>query len=111
MHLWLFVLQGRRNRRRDLAAICSVMRRNVWLLLTAPLAGTLLFPAVADAQESKSLRGTKTPTHHASIAWYSWISPPRTSRRSIEGTLSTGVTGREHSGTLRSSPRWGLREL
>ena len=40
-----------------------------------------------------SLRGTKMAIHHAATAWYSWISPPRTSCRSIEGASSNGATG------------------
>jgi hypothetical protein len=38
----------------------------------------------------RPMRDTKTLIHHAATAWYSWIRPPRRSRRLISGTIVTG---------------------
>ena len=59
-------------------------------LLDHALAGPL--PLLQEDQEI-GLRGTKMAIHHAATAWYSWISPPRTSCRLIEGASSNGATG------------------
>lgn len=53
----------------------------------------------------KILRDTKTLIHHAATAWYSWIRPPRRSRRLISGTIVTGSMWLGLEGTRSSIPR------
>jgi len=61
---------------------------------------------VAGAQALRtSLRDTKTPIHHAATAWYSWIRPPRRSRRLISGTIVTGSMWLGLEGTRSLMPR------
>ena len=70
---------------------------------------------LADLDQAKvsdgGLRGAKTPTRHAATAWYSWIRPPRRSRRLTFGTTPTGSTWLCLSGTRKSMPRWGRSAL
>ena len=54
---------------------------------------------------AKTLRDTKTLIHHAATAWYSWIRPPRRSRRLISGTIVTGSMWLGLEGTRSSIPR------
>jgi len=57
------------------------------------------------------LKGAITRIHRAA-AWYSWMSPPRTSRRRTRGARRTGMDGgRSVSGGSRPSPRCGLAVL
>jgi hypothetical protein len=56
------------------------------------------------------LSGSKTRHDHAAARWYSWMSPPRTSRRRT-GEPATPSPEQGGSGGSRSRPRCGLARL
>src|SRR5438128_4489364 len=79
------------------------------LIATTPPtgAGTHLSYGFPSGSSGEFLTGTKTPVHHAATARYSRIRPPRVSRRSLSGTVSTGSTSPQLSGVRSPSPRCG----
>jgi hypothetical protein len=59
----------------------------------------------------RGLKGANIPIHHAAAS-YSWMGPPRRSRRrSFTGNAAPERMVWPPSGVSRSSPRWGLPRL